>query len=87
MYRVTGDKQYQDWGWAAFQAIEEYAKLANGDGYASVNNVKRIPVTHRDMMESFFLAEVGGRWTEYLRFPILGSENWQKNILDRFFIW
>ncbi|KAL3094373.1 hypothetical protein niasHS_004699 [Heterodera schachtii] len=57
MYRLTGDKQYQDWGWDAFQAIERYAKRSNGDGYASVQNVKRIPVQHRDLMESFFLAE------------------------------
>uniref|UniRef100_A0A183CEC7 alpha-1,2-Mannosidase n=1 Tax=Globodera pallida TaxID=36090 RepID=A0A183CEC7_GLOPA len=57
MYRLTGDKQYQDWGWDAFQAIEQYAKRPNGDGYASVQNVKRIPVQHRDLMESFFLAE------------------------------
>ncbi|KAI1724290.1 glycosyl hydrolase family 47 domain-containing protein [Ditylenchus destructor] len=55
LYRITGDKQYQEWGWQAFQAIEKYAKL--DVGYASVNNVKKIPVTHRDMMESFFLAE------------------------------
>ncbi|KAM3728980.1 Endoplasmic reticulum mannosyl-oligosaccharide 1,2-alpha-mannosidase [Dirofilaria immitis] len=55
LYRATGDKIYQQWGWEAFKAIETYAKLEYG--YSSVNNVKRIPVTHRDMMESFFLAE------------------------------
>jgi hypothetical protein len=55
LYRVTGDKQYQEWGWAAFQAIENYAKVDHG--YSSVNDVKKIPVTYRDMMESFFLAE------------------------------
>uniref|UniRef100_A0A915PM45 alpha-1,2-Mannosidase n=1 Tax=Setaria digitata TaxID=48799 RepID=A0A915PM45_9BILA len=55
LYRATGDKIYQQWGWEAFKAIESYAKLEYG--YSSVNNVKRIPVTYRDMMESFFLAE------------------------------
>ncbi|VDK76257.1 unnamed protein product [Litomosoides sigmodontis] len=55
LYRATGDKIYQQWGWEAFKAIESYAKVEHG--YSSVNNVKRIPVTHRDMMESFFLAE------------------------------
>uniref|UniRef100_A0AC35GN67 Alpha-1,2-Mannosidase n=1 Tax=Panagrolaimus sp. PS1159 TaxID=55785 RepID=A0AC35GN67_9BILA len=55
LYRVTGDKQYQEWGWEAFQAIEQFAKVKNG--YSSVNSVKKIPVTYRDLMESFFLAE------------------------------
>lgn len=27
------------------------------DRYSSVNNVKKIPVAYRDLMESFFLAE------------------------------
>lgn len=45
LYRATGDKIYQQWGWEAFRAIENYAKLE--DGYSSVNNVKRIPVTHK----------------------------------------
>jgi len=55
MYRFTGDKMYQEWGWTAFQAIENYAKVKNG--YSSVNSVKKIPVAYRDLMESFFLAE------------------------------
>uniref|UniRef100_A0A8R1XT63 alpha-1,2-Mannosidase n=1 Tax=Onchocerca volvulus TaxID=6282 RepID=A0A8R1XT63_ONCVO len=55
LYRATGDKIYQQWGWEAFKAIESHAKLEYG--YSSINNVKRIPVTYRDMMESFFLAE------------------------------
>ncbi|CAI4227896.1 unnamed protein product [Auanema sp. JU1783] len=55
LYRTTGDKMYQEWGWNAFQAIEKYAKLPNG--YSSVNSVKKIPVTYRDLMESFFPAE------------------------------
>ncbi|MCP9257010.1 alpha-1,2-Mannosidase [Dirofilaria immitis] len=46
LYRATGDKIYQQWGWEAFKAIETYAKLEYG--YSSVNNVKRIPVTHSD---------------------------------------
>ncbi|VDO32086.1 unnamed protein product [Onchocerca flexuosa] len=55
LYRATGDKIYQQWGWEAFRAIESHAKLEYG--YSSINNVKRIPVTYRDKMESFFLAE------------------------------
>ncbi|VDM97065.1 unnamed protein product, partial [Thelazia callipaeda] len=55
LYRVTGDRMYQEWGWEVFKAIENYAKLEYG--YSSVNNVKSIPFSSRDMMESFFLAE------------------------------
>uniref|UniRef100_A0A158Q5Q0 alpha-1,2-Mannosidase n=1 Tax=Dracunculus medinensis TaxID=318479 RepID=A0A158Q5Q0_DRAME len=55
LYRATNDKIYQTWGWEAFLAIESYAKVNNG--YSSVHSVKHVPVTHRDMMESFFLAE------------------------------
>uniref|UniRef100_A0A1I7X8B1 alpha-1,2-Mannosidase n=1 Tax=Heterorhabditis bacteriophora TaxID=37862 RepID=A0A1I7X8B1_HETBA len=55
LYRLTGDKTYQEWGWKAFEAIEKYAKVTNG--YSSVNSVKKIPVTYRDLMESFYLAE------------------------------
>ncbi|CAD6187393.1 unnamed protein product [Caenorhabditis auriculariae] len=56
LYRITGDKKYQEWGWSAFKAIEQHARIATG-GYSSVNNVKRLPVTYRDLMESFYLAE------------------------------
>lgn len=55
LYRATGDKIYQNWAWKAFEALEKYAKVENG--YSSVNNVKRTPVVHRDLMESFFTAE------------------------------
>uniref|UniRef100_A0A7E4VH17 alpha-1,2-Mannosidase n=1 Tax=Panagrellus redivivus TaxID=6233 RepID=A0A7E4VH17_PANRE len=55
LYRYTGDKKYQEWGWEAFQAIEQFAKVPNG--YASVQSAKKIPVVHRDLMESFFPAE------------------------------
>lgn len=55
LYRLTGDKIYQKWGWEAFEAIEKHAKVEHG--YSSVNNVKKTPVIHKDMMESFFLAE------------------------------
>ncbi|CAB3400041.1 unnamed protein product [Caenorhabditis bovis] len=56
LYRFTGDKKYQEWGWEAFQAIEKYAKIPSG-GYSSISNVKKINVSYRDLMESFLLAE------------------------------
>ncbi|VDK52082.1 unnamed protein product [Anisakis simplex] len=55
LYRATGDKMYQEWGWAAFEAIKKHAWVEHG--FSSVVNVKRIPVSYRDVMESFFLAE------------------------------
>ncbi|GMT05258.1 hypothetical protein PENTCL1PPCAC_27432 [Pristionchus entomophagus] len=56
LYRATGDEKYQEWGWAAFEAIDKYARIAGG-GYSSVNNVKTTKVQYRDLMESFLLAE------------------------------
>ncbi|CAJ0598115.1 unnamed protein product [Cylicocyclus nassatus] len=55
LYRITGNKTYQEWGWNAFEAIEKYARVRNG--YSSVKSVKKIPVSYKDLMESFFLAE------------------------------
>uniref|UniRef100_A0A1I7TAY9 alpha-1,2-Mannosidase n=1 Tax=Caenorhabditis tropicalis TaxID=1561998 RepID=A0A1I7TAY9_9PELO len=56
LYRFTGDKKYQEWGWAAFQAIEKYARIPSG-GYSSISNVKKTNVQYRDSMESFLLGE------------------------------
>ncbi|UMM41643.1 hypothetical protein L5515_017814 [Caenorhabditis briggsae] len=56
LYRFTGNKKYQEWGWAAFQAIEKYARISTG-GYSSISNVKKINVQYRDSMESFLLGE------------------------------
>ncbi|CCD68813.1 alpha-1,2-Mannosidase [Caenorhabditis elegans] len=56
LYRFTGDKKYQEWGWSAFQAIEKYARIPTG-GYSSISNVKQINVRFRDSMESFLLGE------------------------------
>uniref|UniRef100_A0AC35U1B8 Alpha-1,2-Mannosidase n=1 Tax=Rhabditophanes sp. KR3021 TaxID=114890 RepID=A0AC35U1B8_9BILA len=55
LFRLTGDTKYQEWGWKMFESIEKYAKVENG--YSSVNNVKKIPVSYKDNMESFYLAE------------------------------
>lgn len=56
MHRITGGQIYKDWGWAAFEAINRHARIEAG-GFSSVQNVKRVPVQYRDMMESFFLGE------------------------------
>ena len=56
LYRLTGDKKYQDYGWAIFQAIEKHAKISSG-GYSSLNSVKDLKMGFRDKMETFFLGE------------------------------
>jgi mannosyl-oligosaccharide alpha-1,2-mannosidase len=56
LYRLTGDRQYQDWGWEIFQAFETYSRVSSG-GYTSLNDVEKIPPPSRDKMESFFLGE------------------------------
>ena len=57
LYRITGMKRYQDWGWEIFEAFEKYCRIETG-GYSSINNVRSSSnPQHRDMMESFFLGE------------------------------
>jgi len=56
VYRLTGDKKYQEYGWDIFQAIEKHAKISTG-GYSSLNSVKDPKQRFRDKMESFFLGE------------------------------
>jgi len=55
MYRITGDKKYQDWGWEIFQAFEKHSKTSAG--YSGCHDVGQVPVAWDDRMESFFLAE------------------------------
>ena len=55
MWRVTGEAQYREWGWAAFEAIDRHCKVADG-GYAALLDVRN-PSAREDKMESFFLAE------------------------------
>ena len=55
MWRITGDRTYREWGWEIFQAFEKYAKLADGEGYTSLDDVNAIPPPRRDNMESFWL--------------------------------
>ncbi|KAJ2082276.1 Endoplasmic reticulum mannosyl-oligosaccharide 1,2-alpha-mannosidase [Coemansia sp. RSA 988] len=57
LYRATGNRKYQDWGWSIFESIERYTKV-NG-GYAAMLDVRKpnAPNNLNDSMESFFLAE------------------------------
>ncbi|KAI6651948.1 hypothetical protein LOD99_4827 [Oopsacas minuta] len=57
LYKVTGDRIYQEWGWEIFNAFEKITRIATG-GYSSINNVRSETHPHyRDLMESFFLGE------------------------------
>ncbi|XP_040081682.1 endoplasmic reticulum mannosyl-oligosaccharide 1,2-alpha-mannosidase [Oryx dammah] len=57
LYRLTGDRKYQDWGWEILQSFNTYTRVPSG-GYSSISNVQdpRHPQP-RDKMESFFLGE------------------------------
>ena len=55
LYRITGDKRYQDVAWTMWTAIERAAKT--DIAFAALHDV-RIEVPQRsDRMESFWLAE------------------------------
>lgn len=55
LYWLTKDTKYQDWGWEAFQAMEKHCRTP--DGYCGVRDVNKVPVTHDDVQQSFFMAE------------------------------
>ncbi|SMQ52266.1 unnamed protein product [Zymoseptoria tritici ST99CH_1A5] len=57
MWRITGDEMYRKAGWEMFEAFMKYGAVEDGEGYSSIANVEKIPVTLRDNMESFWLAE------------------------------
>ncbi|KAF7556267.1 hypothetical protein G7Z17_g1510 [Cylindrodendrum hubeiense] len=58
-YRATGDKQWQDWAWEAFEALNEMSRVEGG--YAGLHTVMKKnawePIQRIDKMESFWLAE------------------------------
>lgn len=64
LYRITGDRKYQDYGWDIWLAIEEYCKtpsaysaVRNVNFDATVANLSDYSSIHMDKMESFFFAE------------------------------
>jgi hypothetical protein len=61
MWRITGDEMYRRAGWEMFQSFMEYGAVSDGEGYSSVANVEKIPVTLRDNMESFWLVSLTTR--------------------------
>ncbi|CAG8626898.1 7808_t:CDS:10 [Acaulospora morrowiae] len=55
LYRVTGDKEYQEKGWKIWQAIDKWCKTPTA--YSGLYDVTSTERPHNDNMESFFLAE------------------------------
>ncbi|ORX90009.1 hypothetical protein K493DRAFT_63273 [Basidiobolus meristosporus CBS 931.73] len=54
LYRFTGDRKYQEWGWQIFTALEKVSRTQFG--YSGLNNVHD-PQSLDNKMESFFMAE------------------------------
>lgn len=53
LWRFTGNKTYQEWGWNIFQAFEKNSRIETG--YVGLRDV--ISGSKDNMMQSFFLAE------------------------------
>ena len=71
MHELTGDPKYREWGWQVFLAFEKHLKVRYG--YASIQDVTKVPPQHIDRMESFFISET----LKYLYLiQVLGSMQW-----------
>jgi mannosyl-oligosaccharide alpha-1,2-mannosidase len=55
MYRITGDKKWQDKGWKMFEAIVRHTTTDAGS--SAINNVLTTNPTQINEMESFWTAE------------------------------
>lgn len=55
LYRITGDKKYQERGWKIWQAIEKWCKTPTA--YSGLKDVNTKQVEMNNIMESFFFAE------------------------------
>ncbi|KAL2809703.1 glycoside hydrolase [Aspergillus granulosus] len=55
MYRITGDKKYQDAAWRMFKNIDKVTRSKYG--HAAITDVRQIKPAQLDYMESFWLAE------------------------------
>nr|GME16620.1 mannosyl-oligosaccharide 1,2-alpha-mannosidase MNS1-like isoform X1 [Ipomoea batatas] len=53
LWRITGNKTYQEWGWNIFQAFEKNSRVESG--YVGLKDVNT--GVKDNMMQSFFLAE------------------------------
>jgi len=56
LFRLTGDRMYQEWGWNIFVAFEEHCRVDHG-GYSGLVDVMSPTSERINKMESFFLGE------------------------------
>jgi mannosyl-oligosaccharide alpha-1,2-mannosidase len=55
MYRITGDRKWQDEGWKMFKAIVRHTTTEVGS--SAIDNVLTTKTTQLNEMESFWTAE------------------------------
>lgn len=58
MHRITGDPTYRERRWEIFQAFREHSPASDGEGYTSLDDVRTVPPTMRDNMETFWLVSL-----------------------------
>ncbi|KAL7063036.1 hypothetical protein AAHC03_0587 [Spirometra sp. Aus1] len=56
LYRITKDPLYRTWGRQIFEAFQKHTRLPHA-GYAPIEDVNVLPVSHKGKMESFWMAE------------------------------
>ncbi|CAE8618387.1 unnamed protein product [Polarella glacialis] len=56
LHRLTGDEKYRKWGEQMFNAIVKHAQVDTG-GFSSIRDVKTLPISRLDEMQSFLMAE------------------------------
>jgi len=55
LYRITGDKIYQEWGWEFFESIEKWTRVKYG--YCGLKDASSNEPIKDDVQQSYFLAE------------------------------
>ena len=55
LYRLTGNEKWREIGWKIYSSIVKYCKV--GNGFAELLDVNGVVVGHKDVQDSYFLAE------------------------------
>ncbi|KAI0538558.1 glycoside hydrolase family 47 protein [Xylaria digitata] len=78
MYRITGDKKWQDKGWKMFEAIVQHT--ATEIGSSAIENVLTTKTTQLNEMESFWTAEtLKYFYLLYSEPNLISLDNWVLN--------
>ncbi|KAJ8126374.1 hypothetical protein O1611_g7264 [Lasiodiplodia mahajangana] len=78
MYRITGDKKWQEEGWKMFEAIIRHT--ATDAGSSAIDNVLTINTTQLNEMESFWTAEtLKYFYLLYSEPNLISLDNWVLN--------